>query len=670
MTREVVPDFETYSACDLKKSGSRRYAEDPTTDVICLCFEDPDRPGVILTWHPGLGPDHLVSRCLLALALDPEIIFVAHNAGFEKDIWRCIMVPVYGFPDIPNDRWDDTQAVCAYKALPQDLDTVTRILRLPALKDAEAGTGVIALSRPNKKTGMLPAQTPEVLAKAYDYCAGDVRAERALRGRLGSLPPAERKVWLLDQTINERGVRLDMAYVRAAQRIVDMASEPLLEEHREITGLKVSQAVKVKQWVKDQGFFVPDLTKETIAAVLHYDVDEGELDDDDWYQNDPPPNVRRALEIRQLIGSASIKKLARMEACVGADGRARRLLQYHGAGPGRWAGRILQPHNFPRGTLNVGGRTPSPDIVVAAIMSGDPDYIRMILGEPVETVVSGLRHAMIPDPGRLYLSGDYAQIEARIVLALAGQYDKLDIMRAGGSLYTDMGQLIFNRPIDKKKDPAEYQIGKNTVLGLGFGMGAKKFRSRYAKDQPIEFSERVIKLYRDEWAPMVPKVWYALGDAAVRTVWDGAPHEAYGVLYQLEDGWLSARLPSGRKIWYRNPQKTREAMPWDDTDVRASWTYQAMKMGVWKTIKAYGALLTENVVQALARDVLVAGMFRLEANGFPLVLTVHDEALAEPLERQVDEKLFAEVMTEPTAWVKALQVPIAVETWAGQRYKK
>lgn len=675
-----VCDFETASACDLKKAGAWRYAEDPTTEILCFSFELADTGG-IATWTPDMGPEHPISRCLTAMAADENVTFIAHNAGFEKAIWRNIMVPMFGFPDIPNSRWHDTMAVCAMKQLPQQLEHAALVLRLPQEKDMGGSALVRSLSKPDRKTGKLD-RSPETMEKIYAYCEQDVRTERALHERIGWLQPGERLVWLLDQRINERGVRLDLDFVGAAQSIVDLASEPLAAEFRKLTGgLEFTQVAKLTKWCSDQGAAIPDLKKETLDEILGINEDEeeesnaeiySEADDQAGMGRSLPQGVRRALEIRQLIGSASVKKLGRMEACVGADGRARGLLQYHGAGPGRWAGRLLQPQNFPRGTVRIGDKAPAPEIAVDAIMTRDPEYVEMTLGPPVETVVSSLRHSIIASPGRVLNAGDFSTIEARIVLSLAGQHDKTELMAKGLDIYNDMATAIYKRPINRKlaTDAKEGQVGKNAVLGLGFMMGPLKFQLRYAKDQPIEFCQNVVRTYRKEWAPLVPPLWYGLEAAAVNTVWSGSPHEAYGVRYALEDGWLTARLPSGRKLWYFNPQKVRKPVPWDADDVRKGFTYQAKKMGRWLTISAFGGLLTENVVQALARDLMVAAMFKCEKAGLPIILTVHDEIITEPEKEGLDPLALRQIMCEGTDWSRAMQIPIAAETWIGDRYKK
>jgi DNA polymerase len=303
-------------------------------------------------------------------------------------------------------------------------------------------------------------------------------------------------------------------------------------------------------------------------------------------------------------------------------------------------------------------------------MTGDPDYVEMVIGPPVETVVSALRHCLVARPRRVFLAGDFSGIQARTVLALAGQHDKTAMMAAGQDVYVDMAKDIYGRPIDKKKDPAERQVGKNTVLGCGFQMGWRKFKDKYCAHQPDEFAQQVIRAYREVWAPEVPKVWRALEDAACSTVHRRVPSEAYGCRFEIEDLWLTCRLPSGRKMYYFNPQPTRKAMPWDETDVRPAWTYQAMKQGQWKTIDAFGGQLTENVVCGIERDLMTHAMFACENEGFPIVMLVHDEIVTEPLSKDANIVALQEIMCNSPDWAKQLQIPIAVEAWSATRYRK
>jgi len=662
---EVTLDFETASTVNLKKSGPWPYAENPTTEILCLWYDvGGGEPRKCDHLHPGGD--------LLRYIGTDEAIFIAHGAGFEKAIWRKVMVPEFGWPDIPNKRWHDTQAVCAMKVIPQKLEKALLTLGLDEQKDMEGSKVTVALSKPSKK-GYFD-RSPEKLAIVDRYCAQDIRTETLLHKRLGYLPPGERQVWLLNQRVNERGLRLDMDFVRQAQKVVDRALVPLEAEFKQLTGgLDIGQRDRIIAWAKGQGFTLHDMTAERIKDLLGGSIDDAEDDETDPHGAGAhvvlPSAVRRVLTIRQLAGSASVKKLAAMEACVCADGRARGLLQYHGTGPGRSAGRLLQPQNFPRGTLTLGKAPPPVGMVVEAIMTGDPDYVEMLLGPPIETVVGGLRHAIVSEPGRTFVSGDYAGIQARVVLALAGQHDKTALMASGADVYCDMASKIYHRPITKA-DKAERQTGKNSVLGLGFQMGWRKFLLKYGKGLTEEFCQEVVRVYRKDWAPRVPYLWYGLEEAATEAVWSKRPCTRYGVEYRIEDRWLSARLPSGRKIWYFNPQPIKRRMPYDQDVIKECFTYQATKMGQMKTIDAFGGQLTENVVMGIERDIMTNAMFKLEANGFPLVLDVHDEIVGEPLKADADEKAFTEIMLDTQDWVKAMKIPIAIETWQGERYRK
>lgn len=679
--RVADADFESFSGCNLKEAGAWRYAEDPTTNVLCLTVRV--NGGVSRLWVPGDDTSWLAE-----LAADTNVIWAAHNAMFEKAIWRCIMVPTFGLPDIPDHRWHDTQATCAMRGLPLALERAMLVLRLPTQKDMEGSALIKAVQKPSKKKGSkgyyVDVRDPEVLKRIYEYNASDIANTTDLRGRLGWLPPGERAVWLLDQRINQRGIGVDLDFVDAAQKVVDAGSAPLLREFADLTGgLAPTQRDKFMAWLSRNGVDLPDLKKETLAEILGDNEGDEDVDGFDELAGDDvrsvhvslPAAAHRALTIRSLVGSASIKKLKRMVACTCADGRARGLLQYHGAGPGLWAGRLFQPQNFPRGSIQIKGpKNAVVDLIVAAIMTGDPEYVQMALGTPpVEAVVSALRHALIAAPGHRFVAGDYAGIQARVVLALAGQFDKVELMASGADVYCDMAQNIFRRPISKENDPEERQYGKNSVLGLGFQMGARKFHDRYCGDHPLEFAENIVQVYRREWAPKVPKLWYALDDASTKAVWDKRPQEAYGIQYKLEDGWLTARLPSGRKLWYFNPIAVKKTMPWSDPecpDVREGWTSQAMKFGRWVTRHMFGGLETENVVMGIQRDIMVSAALRLEKNGFPLVLNVHDEWVAEPETANADVKAFKQILEDVDPWVREMQIPVSVEVWDGTRYRK
>ena len=690
MARFCLIDFETASACDLKKAGAWRYGEDVTTEILCLGWTDGLDTNVITPDWLWYNPEAKFSRYVN----DPDCIFIAHNVAFEKSIWRNIMVKQLGWPDIPNERWHDIMAACAMKGLPLKLERAAAALRLHTQKDKEGSRVTISLSKPNRK-GYYD-RSPEKLARVYDYNRGDLGAELEAHRRVRGLGASERRVWLLDQQINERGVRLDLDLIRASQSVVAGATKPLAAEFTQITGIEVTQVEEFKRWLLKNGCPFPkgedgepdtSLSKEAVTKILGDDDEEDTSlagsDEEDFREEEPqiklPWQFERALRIRQILGSASVKKLASMRASVCSDGRARGTTQYHGAGPGRWAGRLFQPHNFPRPTLKevvgwkdgkevYGGH--DPDQLVAALMTGDAEYVSALFGNPIEAVSNGLRHILIPNPGNVFVCGDFKTIECRIVLALAGQWDKVDVMAKGGSPYVPMAEAIYHRKINKEVDLKEYTIGKNTILGCGFQMGGRKFHKRYCPKESLDFANEVVRVYREDECPQVPKVWKALGQAALDTVWTRKAHSAYGVTYALEDEWMTALLPSGRKLWYFQPQTSREPMPWDKNDIRPGWTYMAYKQGKSRRVKAYGGLCTENVVQALARDCLVAAMFRVNAAGYFTVLSVHDEDLSELTKALADVIAFKQMLIEREQWTASMGIPLDADCWIGDRYRK
>ena len=665
---KLTPDFETRSACDLKKAGAWVYSEHPTTEVICLWFCA--RNDKTFCWLPG-DPE----PPWLRQAIEDGAVFEAHNALFERAMWTNVMVRQWGWPEVPPEQWRDTMAVCARKALPLDLDKVSRLLSLPVVKDREGSDALKKIMKPNSKGEW--NEDPDLYRQTIAYGETDTRAQMRLGKRLGELEPAELQVWFLNQRMNLRGLAVDLPFAADCQAVFNAATGPLDEEFQALVGCRAGQRDKVLGWIREQGIDFPNLTKETVEEAL-----EGDL----------PDAVRTALELRGALTSASVKKLASMRACTSGDGRARGLIQYHAATTGRDGGRLLQPQNFPRGSVELGkdddgNPVPPWEFLVPAIRSRDAAFIGDNLAHletkvseeyralvaPVSAVTSALRHCLIPDPGNLFVSGDFSTIEVRVVLAIAGQTDKLDMIANGVDPYCDMAESIYRRPINKHDDPKERQDGKAAVLGLGFQMGVDKFWRKDFKDRPREVVENIVDIYRTKWAPNVKSLWYGLQDAATRTVWDRRPHEYNGIRYAIEDEWLTCRLPSGRKLYYFRPQKVRRRMPWsteDNPDIRDGWTYLARKGGQLCTVDAYGGLLTENVVQATARDIMYDRALVADANGFPLVLTVHDELVTETPEAKADWPTLKEIMEEAPPWAKALGIPITAEGWTGHRYRK
>jgi DNA polymerase len=653
----VFCDFETRNTggCDLTKVGVWRYAADPATEILCFGYR---AGGVDHSWAPTSD-----SRDPLeALAAKPDVAFVCFG-GFEQVIWQKIMVERHRFPPIPTRRWADLRAACCFFALPRALDKALAALGLPIRKDKEGQRLVRSLSRPNRRTGAYPELTPAILERVAAYNRVDILALETIHGRgLSALSAAEQTVWELDQRINARGIAIDIGFVEAAKRIADQViGEAITEFARLTNGVSPLQVQKIREWLRSRKWALPNLESETVSDALEL--------------AGLPDDVRRVLEIRQIAAAASLKKLDAMLACVGPDGRARGLLQYHGAATGRWSGQLIQPQNLPRPTVDV-----DPEELTAAVKIGDPEALRG-WGKPIDVLVSGLRCAVVAAEGKVFGAGDFSMIEACVLLALAGQHDKCKLIAEGADVYRDMAATIYglDRAVfmaipEEDLSPEETEqrrIGKNGVLSSGYGIGAEGFYRRFCRHEEggKELAVRIVGVYRNQWAPAVPLLWRDLEQTARRAML--RPHTTAvancGVKYRLTTRTglpcLVCELPNGKLLHYAN-SRIDGADKWG----RPRWIYNAYRQGQWREIEPYGGQLTENVVSALARELLVDRMFALEDAGYPIVFTVHDEIVVEHTD--ITKETIERIMSERPPWAEKLGVPVRAKAWAGKRYRK
>jgi DNA polymerase len=668
----VYLDFETRNTggIDLETAGARRYAVDPATEIICLTYQRVG--GEPQLWRPGNGCD----EPLLALARDVDVRFLCFGE-FEIAVWDSILAWRYGFPVIDRKRRHDARAACSYFALPRSLAKVLPVIGAPVTKDAEGRRLVLSLSRPNCRNGSYPELTPGVLDRVAAYNMLDVAGLAAVHAATGDLPERERRIWELDQKINQRGVCIDVELVKAAKRIAETAAGTLRGEFAELTGgLSPYRIEGIRDWLKGRGFPLADLQQATVEDALE--------------QLRLPEDVKRVLEIRQILAPTSLTKLDAMLACVGADGRARGLFQYHAATPGRWSAQLLQPQNLPRPTIDIA--VDGIEELVEAIKAAsnlerwcEPAEPGGKRKSPIEVLASALRFALKAGDGMEFGCGDFAMIEACVLLALAGQRDRCAEIGAGIDIHRDMAAQIFGLDRDtflaipKDELTLEQQeqrrIGKNTIHGCGYQMGAETFQRRYLRhlgaEEAKRIAERVINAYRRVWAPGVPRLWHDLEHAARRAMLvPGVPARAgCGISYRLEKiagrPRLACELLNGKCIYYQDARISPDRV---DRFGNPTWTYWAYRKGQWREIEPYGGQLTENAVQALARELLVEAMLRFHERGHPVVMHCHDEIVVE--RAGVTAAKVEEIMSERPEWAVKLGVPIAVEAWVGKRYRK
>ena len=655
-------DFETRSACNLKQSGVYPYASHPTTDLWCFSYAFGDEAPQI--WRPG---DAFPPRLTAHIAAGGTLR--AWNAQFERVIWNELG-PRHGFPVVALEQWICTAAEAAAMALPRGLDACAAAIGLEETKDVAGYRLMLQMCKPRqvKPDGTciwwddLPRRE-----KLYAYCQQDVRLEHRIAKAVRRLSAKEQELYHLDQRINDRGVAIDLSLIAGMQGIARTGMERAGRALSELTGGAVSEATQVgrlKTWLATEGADVDSLAKKPLKDLL-----DGEL----------PDLVRDVLEARADAAKSSNAKLEAMLNCSSDDGRMRGLLLYHGAATGRWTGRLAQPHNYPRPTLEV-------EPWLEELRRGDFELLDLV-ANPLEVVSSGLRSCLVAAPGRALYVADYAGIEARIVNWLAGQWDKVDQFAAGEDVYwlnalrmAEMQGHPLPAGATRKTHPESRQGGKAVELGCGFQMGGPKFRETAEKMFSLVISEEESKSFVDfyrETHPKVVQLWRDLQDAAVTAVEEPGTVQAVGEGASLRltkrGGYLWMILPSGRPLCYARPKVELVEAPWSTPEKPAkvksltAWATNSYTRR-WERCSLYGGLLVENAVQAIARDWMAEGMVRAEQAGYPIILSVHDEVIAEVPGGHGSVSKYEAILAQAPSW--GAQCPITAEGWRGPRYKK
>lgn len=705
-------DFETRSTVDLRKSGVYVYAEHPDTEIWCMSYSF-DGNDEVHTWVPGVDPR--VERRLIDFVKQGGTLR-AWNSGFEYVVWNSILAPRYGFPLTRVEQWVDTAAEAAAMALPRGLGNAAHALGLDEEKDDEGHRLMMKMSRPRRIGAWWLHLVHPVLREEYgpfatkadaeafrkerrfhssacefiqddhtvvwweddflysqlvEYCEQDVRTEKAIAVALRELGGAERQVFLMTQRMNDRGVPVDTELVDAAKEILDFAIDDANQRLRDITDDAVQEVTKVaalREWVNANGLDVDNLRKDTVRDILNGDLPDGP--------------VREALQIRQDAGKTSTAKLDAFLRCTGEDGRARGLLLYHGASTGRWAGRLIQPQNFPRPEIY--------DVEPYIDLVKRKDYEALLqTGYPIPVLIASLLRSIFCAPeGSTFMCADYSQVEARVLAWIAGETGLVDLFASGGKVYETMGAYIFDKDVEEiGKDSFERQIGKNSVLGAGFQMGADRFAEQVREQTGIvldrgsekegrpDLAAQAIRGYRELYSK-IPAFWKDIENAAMKAVQVPGLKVEVGcspspITYMYKGKFLWCKLPSGRYLSYAKPEIRERKLPEPYQHItRRGLSYLGVDSytNQWRRQHTYGGHLTENVVQAMARDLIAGGMLRLQQAGYAPILTVHDEVLVEAEEGASDFDHFMDLVTTLPRWAEGL--PLAGEGWTGRRYRK
>jgi DNA polymerase len=663
----AVLDYETRSRADLSGVGAYQYARHPSTRLLCASWRIGTRATLpsapIRKWSPIL--ERRVPTELIEAIADRSVTLVAHNAMFEQVITSFVLAQLIGTP-VPLDpsRWICTASLARALALKPGLAEASAIMKLGVQKDLEGHKLMLKMSKPRKPTKKNPREWHNSLKDLYrlmDYCATDVGAETDLFLAVPPLSDIERKVWELDQTVNLRGFRVDIPLVNKIRHWISIEETRLEREIHRITGGAVQstrQTAKTRRFLADHGCYLPNLQSKTVQDALAAGLAGGKAAD--------------LLRVRVAQGKSSTTKYEGFaDRADPDDHRVRDTQIYHGASTGRDTGSGVQPHNFPRVSL-IDPVTKLELTDQAADFLAEPDSdletIRLLYREPLDLFSNTLRSMIVPSDGCELFGGDLAGIEVRKLFWIARHEAGLQAYRDERDLYCEQASDIYSRKITKDH-PKERQLGKETVLGSGFGLGAKTMLENCRK-KGIEVTEdlaaRAIASYRSVHYP-VPLLWRNLEKAAIAAVRNpGKKYTVNRTSWYVAGKFLWCVLPSGRKLAYFEPRIANRKMKWGEVrPCLYHWDIHP-KTKQWVLRPTWGGVLTENVVQGSARDVMILGKMRLEAAGYRVILTVHDEVLAERKKGRGSIEEFAKLQTDPAPF--ALDLPLKSEVWKGKRY--
>ncbi|MBT1017583.1 DNA polymerase [Canibacter sp. lx-72] len=648
MKRELFIDIETFSEVNLGRAGMYRYAYDPSFELLLLSY----------SWDAGpvqtidVASGESIPADVLAALDDPGITKWAFNAAFERTClsahlgrqlsprgWRCHMV------------W------AAALGLPLSLDGVSIVLKLTCAKLSTGKELIRFFSVPAKPSPLnngltrnLPGHAPDKWEQFKTYNARDVEAELELHAKLSPFPLPE-QVWSEywdDQTINDRGIHLDLDLADAAIELDKQVREKNLARSSEFTGLdNPNSPLQLKDWAATRGVTMGSMGKQEVQDTLTATTD---------------PIVKEVLSLRLELSKSSVRKYEAMTTSASpVDGRARGLMQFHGAArTGRWAGHLIQVQNLPRNYL--------PDLDAARALVKDRNLTALeMLYDSVPDVLSQLiRTAFIPREGHEFIVADYSAIEARILAWLAYEYWRVDLFEQGGDIYCQSASKMFGVPVEKHGPNAHLrQKGKVAELACGYGGSVGALENMGALRMGLAESElRVLVRAWREANPAIVDFWWAI-DAATKqalTIITGkaTTHE---ITFTREDGILFCHLFSGRRLAYPGACVVPGRF---DHDAIIYQGQNAAKR--WDWCDTYGPKLVENIVQATARDLLAHAIHNVEAKGWPVVMHVHDELIIEVPKGSVTVEEVTAAMCEGPDW--AGDLPLSADGYRCDYYMK
>lgn len=636
-------DLETYSSVDLGKSGVYKYAESEDFEILLFAYSIDDGGVEVI----DLARGEVIPEEILSALSDESIEKWAFNANFER-----VCLSRFLGKRLKPQGWYCTMIWSAYLGLPLSLEKVGEVLKLDKQKMNEGKALIRYFSipcKPTKTNGMRERNLPHHDLKKWStfkkYNQRDVETEMAIKKKLSAfpMPQSEWENYWIDQNINDRGILIDEVLVDSAIKFDEILREENMDRAIELTDLEnPNSPLQLKEWLNKKGLEIDSLAKKDVESAL----------------KNAEGDIKEVLELRQELSKSSVRKYDSMKNVKGKDNRARGLIQFYGANrTGRYSGRLIQVQNLRRNNLK------DLDLARSLVKNRDYETMEILYESPSDILSQLIRTAFIAKEGTRFIISDFSAIEARVLAWLAGEQWVLDAFENGEDIYCRTASRMFGVPVEKHGVNGRLrQKGKIATLACGYqgALGALKAMGGIE----MGLSEDELQSIVDSWReanPNIVSIWWDIDSVVKRVVKTRSKEEYKNLVISYEKGILFIKLPSKRRLAYPKAKIGTNRFGGE------SIVYEGIVVGnKWDKIESYGGKFVENIVQAIARDILAEAMMRLEKKGFNIVMHIHDEVVIESDSSSIEE--INEIMSLVPSW--ALGLILDADGFESEFYKK
>ncbi|WP_072469698.1 DNA polymerase [Urinicoccus massiliensis] len=627
--KKLSIDLETYSSVDLGKSGVYKYAESEDFEILLFAYSINDGEVKVI----DLANGEIIPEEILSALSDENVEKWAFNANFER-----VCLSRFLGKRLKPQGWYCTMIWSAYLGLPLSLEKVGEVLKLDKQKMNEGKALIRYFStpcKPTKTNGMrirnLSHHDLEKWSTFKEYNQRDVETEMAIKKKLSAFPMShsEWENYWIDQNINDRGILIDEVLVDSAIKFDGILREENMDRAIELTGLEnPNSPLQLKEWLNKKGLEIDSLAKKDVESAL----------------KNTEGDIKEVLELRQELSKSSVRKYDAMKNVKGKDNRARGLIQFYGANrTGRYSGRLIQVQNLRRNNLK------DLDLARSLVKNRDYETMEILYESPSDILSQLIRTAFIAKEGTRFIISDFSAIEARVLAWLAGEQWVLDAFENGEDIYCRTASRMFGVPVEKHGVNGHLrQKGKIATLACGYqgALGALKAMGGIE----MGLSEDELQSIVDSWReanPNIVSLWWDIDSVVKRVVKTRTKEKYKSLVISYEKGILFIELPSKRRLAYPKAKIGMNRFGGE------SIVYEGIVVGnKWDKIESYGGKFVENIVQAIARDILAEAMMRIENEGFNIVMHIHDEVVIESDSSSIEE--INQIMSLVPSWAPGL----------------